>query len=97
MKYDLLSYISKYYRGSQVLYAMSEGVKPPQVTQWIKKNYIVIDHVLYSPRRNLRLYDDSHKQKELELTQESSLDKPEKNLSLSAAKLHFQHFYNIEK
>lgn len=63
----LLSYISKYYKGSQTLFASAVDVKPPQVTQWLKKKYIVINHVLYSPRRNLPLYSDKDKQSSFSL------------------------------
>ena len=53
MKMTLLIYIEKYYDGSQVAFARAAGVKPQQVTQWIDKKFIVVDHALYSPRRSL--------------------------------------------
>lgn len=49
----LIEYIEKYYSGNQAAFAASCGVKPQQVTQWINKDFIVVDHVLYSPRREL--------------------------------------------
>ena len=49
----LIDYIANYYDGSQTAFANAQSVKPQQVTQWIKKEFIVIDHVLYSPRRDL--------------------------------------------
>jgi DNA-binding transcriptional regulator YdaS (Cro superfamily) len=50
---SLLDYIAVNYGGSQSTFAKAQGVQPPQVTQWIKKKFIVIDGVLYSPRRIL--------------------------------------------
>lgn len=49
----LIDYIEKYYQSNQRAFADAQGVKPPQVTQWLNKDFIVIDHVLYSPRREL--------------------------------------------
>ena len=51
----LLEYISKYYDGNQSSFARSCNVSPSQVTQWVRKEFIVVDHVLYSPRRELEL------------------------------------------
>lgn len=50
---NLINYIAVNFNGSQTAFAKSQGVKLPQVTQWIKKKFIVIDNVLYSPRRDL--------------------------------------------
>jgi len=50
---ELRAYIKKYYRDSQSDFARAQGVQRQQVTQWINKNFIVKDHVLYSPRREL--------------------------------------------
>ncbi|NIG47334.1 helix-turn-helix domain-containing protein [Klebsiella sp. Ap-873] len=60
----LLIYIEKYYGGSQAAFARAVGVKPPQVTQWIDKKFIVVDHELYSPRRNLPNPGGGHIEKE---------------------------------
>lgn len=49
----LIKYIEKHYDGNQKAFAASQGVKPQQVTQWLKKDFIVIDGLLYSPRREL--------------------------------------------
>jgi hypothetical protein len=49
----LIEYIAAYYNGNQRTFAESQCVKPPQVTQWIAKKFIVVDRVLYSPRREL--------------------------------------------
>ncbi|MDF8594130.1 hypothetical protein OU564_20145, partial [Escherichia coli] len=34
-------------------FARLTGVQPAQVTQWINKGFIVVNHTLYSPRRKL--------------------------------------------
>lgn len=49
----LLDYIKKYYNGNQASFARLTGVQPAQVTQWLDKKFIVVDHMLYSPRRKL--------------------------------------------
>ena len=49
----LLEYINLNYGGNQAAFAKAQKVKPPQITQWANKNYIVVDDVLYSPRREL--------------------------------------------
>ena len=49
----LNDYIKEKFNGSQLAFAIAQGVKPPQVTQWINKGFIVVDDVLYSPRREL--------------------------------------------
>lgn len=50
---NLLNYIAANYSSSQTAFANAQGVKPQQITQWINKKFIVVDDVLYSPRRNL--------------------------------------------
>lgn len=50
---NLVAYIDTYYGGRQADFARAQGVQPAQVTQWIKKGFIVVEHVLYSPRREL--------------------------------------------
>jgi len=47
----LKDYIEVNFNGSQARFAEVQGVKRPQVTQWINKKFIVVDQVLYSPRR----------------------------------------------
>lgn len=49
----LLDYIQKHYSGNQAAFAKSQDVKPQQVTKWLKMNCIVVEGVLYSPRREL--------------------------------------------
>lgn len=49
----LIDYIAKYYNGNQASFARLTGVQPAQVTQWIHKGFIVVEHTLYSPRRKL--------------------------------------------
>nr|WP_071529128.1 hypothetical protein [Escherichia coli] len=49
----LIEYINKFYRGNQASFARLTGVQPAQVTQWINKGFIVVNHTLYSPRRKV--------------------------------------------
>jgi hypothetical protein len=49
---SLESYIDNNF-ASQADFAKKQGVLRPQVTQWIKKDFVVTDDVLYSPRREL--------------------------------------------
>jgi len=51
--YTLVEYISEYFGGSQREFAKTQGVQPAQITQWLSKDFIVVDNVLYSPRRTL--------------------------------------------
>jgi|Deesub1362B_J571_1020462.scaffolds.fasta_scaffold93414_1 hypothetical protein len=51
--YSLAEYIDKYFNGNQRKFAEAQGVKPPQVTQWLNADFIVVDDVLYSQRRQL--------------------------------------------
>lgn len=50
---SLREYINLEHKGSQVKFAVANGVKKQQVTQWLNKEFIVVDEVLYSPRREL--------------------------------------------
>lgn len=50
--FPLEEYIRIHY-GSQKAFAESQGIKTSQVTQWKNKGFIVVDGVLYSPRRDL--------------------------------------------
>ena len=38
---------------TQRAFAKLQGVKPSQITQWINKDFIVIDKVMYSERRKI--------------------------------------------
>ena len=49
----LAEYISQHFNDSQKAFADAQNVAPAQVTQWLKKDFIVVDRVLYSKRRNL--------------------------------------------
>ncbi len=49
----LKQYIKENYK-SQAAFAACNEVKPQQVTQWLNKGFIVLDGVLYSPRRTLK-------------------------------------------
>ena len=50
----LKDYINREHGGSQVRFADANGVHKAQVTQWINKKFIVVNGVLYSPRRELK-------------------------------------------
>lgn len=50
----LLEWIEMHFGGNQRAFAAAQGVQPPQVTQWIQKDFIVVDNQLYSPRRELK-------------------------------------------
>ena len=51
--YTLLEYIDKEFGGNQAAFARAQHVKRPQVTQWLNKDFIVVDGALYSHRRDL--------------------------------------------
>lgn len=51
--YDLSEYIGLFYSGSQRQFAEAQNVKPAQITQWLNKKFVVINHNLYSHRREL--------------------------------------------
>lgn len=51
--YPLAEYIDKYFNGNQRKFAAAQRVKPPQVTQWLNADFIVVDDTLYSKRRQL--------------------------------------------
>ena len=50
----LLEWIDLHFNGNQRAFAAAQGVQPPQVTQWIQKDFIAVDGQLYSPRRELK-------------------------------------------
>lgn len=54
-------YIKKFYNNVKGDFAESEGVQPAQVTQWIKKGFMVVNHELMSHRRYLALHPKSKK------------------------------------
>ena len=47
-------YIEVKFNGNKAAFARAQGVKPQQVSEWIKKNFIVVDGDLYSHRRTLK-------------------------------------------
>lgn len=49
----LEAYIKDEFGGSQRAFADAQGVAPAQVTQWLKKDFIVVNDELYSHRRTL--------------------------------------------
>ena len=49
----LQAYINQRYQGNQAAFARAQGVKPQQVTQWLKKDFLVVNDKLYYPRRAL--------------------------------------------
>jgi len=51
--YTLSEYIDEFFGGNQAAFARAQDVKRPQVTQWINKDFIVVDGALYSHRRDL--------------------------------------------
>jgi hypothetical protein len=51
----LQDYINLYFNGSSSSFARFLKVKPQQVYQWKKKDFIVVNHVLYSPRRDFSI------------------------------------------
>jgi DNA-binding transcriptional regulator YdaS (Cro superfamily) len=50
----LQAYINQRYQGNQAAFARAQGVKPQQVSQWLKKDFLVVDGVLCSQRRVLK-------------------------------------------
>lgn len=53
MTLTLREYISRYFNGSPTKFGFAQGVKPPQVTQWLKKDIVVVGDEMYSHRRKL--------------------------------------------
>lgn len=51
----LAEFINEHFYGSQTAFAAAQGVQNPQVTQWLKKNFIVVDGVMFSERRKLKV------------------------------------------
>ena len=49
----LKDHIKQNFEGNQAAFARSEGVKPPQVSQWLAKDIIVVNGKMYSFRRKL--------------------------------------------
>ena len=49
----LNEYIKNHHNANQASFAKSQHVTPQQVTKWLKMGCVVVDGVLYSPRREL--------------------------------------------
>nr|WP_147195986.1 helix-turn-helix domain-containing protein [Pantoea sp. CCBC3-3-1] len=49
----LTEYIAARFGGNQSEFARHVGVNRQQVTRWINEGFIVVDGILYSPRRNI--------------------------------------------
>lgn len=50
----LKDYIAEHFEGNQSAFAKHCDVKAQQVTVWLKKGFIVVDGVLFSPRREIK-------------------------------------------
>ena len=49
----LQEYIDQNFNGSKSDFAKAQGVKLPQVYQWLKKDIVVVGNDMYSHRRKL--------------------------------------------
>ncbi|WP_129934435.1 hypothetical protein [Serratia proteamaculans] len=49
----LLGYIEFYHDSNQADFARHMGVTPQQVTKWIGGGWIVVNHQLFSPKRDV--------------------------------------------
>nr|WP_237028319.1 helix-turn-helix domain-containing protein [Pectobacterium carotovorum] len=50
---SLTEYIKINFGGNQAAFARHMGVRPQKVTDWINASWLVIDHQLCSPRREI--------------------------------------------
>ncbi|MDI3359761.1 hypothetical protein QQF21_17155 [Lelliottia sp. V89_10] len=50
---DLNEYINQNFGGNKAEFARKMEVNPQQVTKWIRDGWIVVGHILYSPRRSV--------------------------------------------
>ncbi|PQQ35668.1 hypothetical protein C6H68_23910 [Photorhabdus luminescens] len=50
----LTQYIDCYFGGNQSKFALHIHVTPQQVTKWIDGNWIVVNGILYSPKRSIK-------------------------------------------
>ena len=48
-----MQYINKYFEGNQAAFGRAQNVRPAQVTQWLKKDVLIVDDKLYMVRRKL--------------------------------------------
>ncbi|MCK1117835.1 hypothetical protein MX040_00350 [Serratia marcescens] len=49
----LTDYIAAYFGGNKSAFARHMAVNPQQVTKWVADGWIVDNHMLYSPRREI--------------------------------------------
>ena len=49
----LRAHIDEHHGGCQRTFAAAVGVKPQQVTKWLRMGCVVVDGVLYSARRDI--------------------------------------------
>lgn len=54
----LEDYIKLHYSDNKSEFAKACKVLPQQITKWINSEFIVVDHMLYSPRRSLPLSEE---------------------------------------
>lgn len=50
----LAEYITLFFDGNKSKFARAQGVKNPQVYQWIDKGFFVVNHQLCAVRRELK-------------------------------------------
>ena len=50
---SLQEYINQFFNGNKAEFGRACGVIPQQVTKWIAMGCIVVDGVMYSPRREV--------------------------------------------
>ena len=50
----LNNYIEKHHNNNKAAFAATQDTTPQQVTKWVNMKCIVVDGVLYSPRRELK-------------------------------------------
>jgi len=49
----LRAHIDEHHGGCQRTFAAAVGVKPQQVTKWLRMGCVVVDGILYSARRDI--------------------------------------------
>ena len=50
----LIDYITLNHNGNRSAFGRAVGVSRQHVNDWLNKKYIIVDGVLYSPRRSLK-------------------------------------------
>lgn len=50
---SITEYINLHFNGNQSEFARRMEVNRQQVTRWISEDWIVVGHILYSPRRSV--------------------------------------------